>query len=300
MLRIKSLSKKFGDLEVLKSIDIYAEKGQIYGLVGTNGAGKTTILKHIMKIYKQDNGEIIYDGESIENREDYVDEIYYVQDNLFFSYNHTLDDLFNYEKMLYPNMNEEKYNKLVDFFKIDNKKRLKNLSKGQQKQAAFIIAISTSPKLLLLDEIVDGLDAVVRKKFWNIIMREVMDREMTVIISSHALKELDNICDKIGILHNCKIIREELMDTLKEETIRVQFAIKGDFEDMNSNNYNVLKSTKVGSVYFAVIRGDVDSFKENLYEKYEVLLFDILAMNLEEIFITELGGLGYGIEEYDA
>lgn len=300
MLRLENLSKRFGDLEVLKSVDLHAEKGQIYGLVGTNGAGKTTILKHIMKIYQQDSGEILYDELNTKDRCDYVHEFYYVQDDLFFPFNYSLDDLYNYEKMLYPKMDEKKYNKLLVFFNMDSKKKLKTLSKGQKRQAAFILAVSACPKVLLLDEIVDGLDVVVRKKFWNVIMTEVLDEETTIIISSHALNELDNICDKIGMLHEGEIIKEESMDTLKEETIRVQFAIKDEFKTIESGNYDVLKVSKIGSVYFVVIRGDVHWFKNDLYNNHEVLLFDELAMNLEEIFITELGGLGYGIEEYDA
>lgn len=300
MLRIKNLSKKFDDLEVLKSVNIHTEEGQIYGLVGTNGSGKTTILKHIMKIYEQDSGDIEYNGSNIKHDNDYFHDFYYVQDDLFFPYNYTLDDLFNYEKLIYPNMNEEKYNKLITFFKMDNQKKLRSLSKGQKKQAAFIIAMSTCPKVLLLDEVVDGLDAVVKKKFWNVIMSEVIDNQITVLISSHALKELDNICDKIGILHEGIIIKEESMEHLKKNVVKVQFAIDEEFEIMESESYTVLKSSKIGSVYFTVLKGDVFNFKDDLYNKYNVLLFDELSMNLEDIFITELGGLGYGTEEYDA
>lgn len=300
MLKIENLSKKFDTTEALKSVNINAEKGEIYGLVGTNGSGKTTILKHVMKIYKQDSGKIFYDDLDINTTDEHKSEIYYIQDDLFFPYNYSLDDMFSYEKMLYPEMSTEKYKKLVEYFNIDNKKKLRSLSKGQKKQASFIIAVAACPKLLLLDEIVDGLDAVIRKKFWNVIMTEVMDKDTTIVISSHALRELDNICDKVGILHDGVIVREESINALKEETVRVQFALDEEYEDMASDEYEVMKVTKIGKVYFAVLKGDVDVYKEELHGKYNVLLFEKITMNLEEIFISELGGLGYEIEEYDA
>jgi len=300
MLKIENLSKKFDGFEVLKSVNIHVEKGQIYGLAGTNGSGKTTIFKHIMKIYNQDIGNIYYDGNNIKNDDNYFSDFYYIQDDLFFPYNYSINDLFNYEKMLYSNASNEKYEKLLKYFNIDSFKKLRSLSKGQKKQAAFILAISTCPKVLLLDEIVDGLDAVVRRKFWNVILEEVMDNNITVLISSHALTELDNICDKIGILHEGRIVKEETMEHLKEDIIKVQFAIDEEFKIIESDEYNVVKFTKIGSVYFAVLKGNVEEFKKNLNNKYNVILFDKLSMNLEEIFISELGGLGYGTEEYKA
>lgn len=141
---------------------MYIEEGQIYGLVGTNGSGKTTIFKHIMKIYNQDIGNIYYDGNDIQNDDNYFSDFYYIQDDLFFPYNYSLNDLFNYEKILYSNASDEKYEKLLKYFNMDNFKKLRSFSKGQKKQAAFILAVSSCPKVLLLDEIVDGLDAVLK------------------------------------------------------------------------------------------------------------------------------------------
>jgi len=297
MIKIIELKKSFDTSHVLKGISLHAEKGKIYGLVGSNGCGKTTIFKHIMNIYKGDSGQILYNDTKVPN-DDYMNHIYYVQDDLFFPMNYCLDDLFEYEKMLYLTMSFDKYNNLKTFFKMDGQKKLRTLSKGQKKQAAFILAIASMTETLMLDEIVDGLDAVIRKKFWKVLMSEVIDRELTVVISSHALTELDNICDKVGILHEGHIVREDSIETLKDETKRIQFAIKGEFESKENDAYEVLKVTLVGKVHFAVVRGDSDQFKDDLYEQCDVLLYDELHMNLEEIFVTELGGLGYGNEEY--
>ncbi len=297
MLVINDLSKKFGDFQVLDNISINAEKSQIYGLVGSNGCGKTTILKHIMKIYKQDEGYMAFDGEEVEEDSEIIKDFYYVQDSLFFPYQYTLNKLFNYEKLMYKNMSREKFEYLVKFFNIDKNKVLNKMSKGQKKQAAFVLAIAAQPKLLLLDEIVDGLDAVIKRKFWDVLIKEVMDNEMTVIISSHDLKELDNICDKVGIMHEGKILREENLEKMKEDIKRVQFAVEGEFDTEQLKEFNILQTVKIGSVYIVTLTGSTDELKKYLESKYSLLLFDKLSMSLEEIFITELGGVGYGKEK---
>ncbi len=297
MLKVDNLSKKFGDFSVLNNINIHAEKGQIYGLVGSNGCGKTTLLKHIMMIYMQDEGNIFYGDTQVTEDSETIKDFYFVQDSLFFPYQYTLTKLFNYEKLMYENMSGEKFNELVRFFNVDINKNLNKMSKGQRKQAAFILAIAAQPKVLLLDEIVDGLDAVIKRKFWDVLIQEIMENEMTVIISSHDLKELDNICDKVGIMHEGKILKEENLEKMKDEIKRVQFAVEGDFDSTKFKEFNIIKSVKIGSINICTLTGNTDEFKKRLEEQYKVLLFDKLSMSLEEIFITELGGAGYGTEK---
>jgi len=297
MLTVEGLSKKFGEFPVLNDINLNAETSQIYGLVGSNGCGKTTLLKHIMMIYKQDEGKIFYNDEQVKEDSEIIKDFYFVQDNLFFPYQFTLSKLFAYEKLMYKNMSEKKFDELVKYFNIDKNKILNKMSKGQRKQAAFIMAISAQPKVLLLDEIVDGLDAVIKRKFWNVLIQEVMDNEITVIISSHDLKELDNICDKVGIMHEGKVLREENLEKMKNEIKRVQFAVEGEFETEGFSEFNIVKSVKIGSINICTFTGDSDEFKKKLEKEYKVLLFDKLSMSLEEIFITELGGAGYGTEK---
>lgn len=297
MLTINNLSKKFGDFQVLDNIIINAEKSQIYGLVGSNGCGKTTMLKHIMKIYKQDEGHIAFDGEEVDENTEIIKDFYYVQDSLFFPYQYTLNKLFHYEKLMYKNMSQEKFEYLLKYFNIDKNKVLNKMSKGQKKQAAFILSIAAQPKLLLLDEIVDGLDAVIKRKFWDVLIKEVIDNEMTVMISSHDLKELDNICDKVGIMHEGKILREENLEKMKEDIKRVQFAVEGEFDPEQLKVFNILQVVKIGSVFIVTLTGNTDELKKYLESTYTLLLFDKLSMSLEEIFITELGGVGYGKEK---
>lgn len=250
-----------------------------------------------MMIFKQDEGNVFYDDTQVKEDSEIIKEFYYVQDNLFFPYQYTLSKLFSYEKIMYKNASEDKFNELVSYFNIDKNKNLNKMSKGQRKQAAFIMAISAQPRVLLLDEIVDGLDAVIKRKFWDILIQEVMDNEMTVIISSHDLKELDNICDKIGIMHEGKLLKEENLEKMKSTIRRVQFAIEGDFDVSEFKEFSIIKHVKIGSINICTLTGDVDEFKNKLEEKSNVLLFDKLSMDLEEIFITELGGAGYGTEK---
>ena len=296
MLTINNLSKKFGDFQVLKNININAEKGRIYGLVGSNGCGKTTILKHIMKVYKQDEGHITFNGEEVVEGSDIIKEFYFVQDTLYFPYQYTLNKLFHYEKLMY-NMSEEKFEYLLKYFDIDKNKVLNKMSKGQKKQAAFVLSIAAQPRLLLLDEIVDGLDAVIKRKFWDVLIKEIIDNNMTVVISSHDLKELDNICDRVGIMHEGRILREENLEKMKEDIKRVQFAVEGGFDPDELKEFNMLQVVKIGSVFIATLTGNIDELKKYLENKYTLLLFDKLSMSLEEIFITELGGVGYGKEK---
>lgn len=297
MLRVENLGKKFGDFQVLKNININAEAGQIYGLVGSNGCGKTTLLKHIMAIYNQDEGNIYFGTEKVKEDSEIIKDFYFIQDSLFFPYQYSLNKLFLFEKLMYNNISREKFDKLARYFNIDINKSLNKMSKGQKKQAAFVLAISVQPKVLLLDEIVDGLDAVIKRKFWDILIQEVMENEMTVIISSHDLKELDNICDKIGIMHEGKILKEEKLEKMKDEIKRVQFAVEGEFIPDNYKEFNIIKTLKIGSINICTITGNVDEFEKKLGSDFKLLLFDRLSMSLEEIFITELGGAGYGSEE---
>lgn len=299
MLKINGLKKSFKDFNVLHEVNMLAEPGKIYGLVGSNGCGKTTLLKHIMKIYRQDAGYIYYNGDAVEENSGIIKNFYFVQDNLYFPYQFTLNKLYDYESIMYDNISREKFDKLTAFFNVDPDKVLTKMSKGQKKQAAFIMAAAVQPEVLLLDEIVDGLDAVVKRKFWNVLIQEVIDRNMIVIIASHDLKELDNICDRIGIMHQGTIIREENLDRLKEQIKRVQFAVEGDAELLDCQSVNVLNTARMGSVHTCTITGDVDSFRKYLDDRYKLLLFDELNVTLEEIFITELGGAGYGTEDIE-
>lgn len=297
MIKIQSLTKTFNNVKVLENIHMEIDKGSIYGLLGSNGAGKTTLIKLLTRIYKPDEGTCYIDGKPFEESV-HLKDIYFVQEDIYTVHNQTLLERFHEERLYYPNSSEKVFKRLVDFFGLKTNQKLSHYSKGQKKQGAFVLAMASQASILLLDEILDGIDAVVRKKFWKVLLSEVIDRKLTVVISSHALSELDNICDKFGILHDAHLIKEERMDQFKEEVKRIQFATKGAFIPENTDAYSIQKYWKVGLVSYVIIRGDLEAFKADLESKQEVLMFEVLNLNLEEIFISELGGVNYGNENY--
>ncbi|QSX05167.1 ABC transporter ATP-binding protein [Sedimentibacter sp. zth1] len=300
MLAIKDLHKIIDNQKILDGINLTANCGEIYGLVGSNGCGKTTLLKHIINIYKADSGEIFFNDHLLGKNKTDLEKFYYVQDNLYFSSNISLNKLYNYEKLFYTNISKEKFNSLINFFNIDANKSLNKMSKGQKKQAAFILAISTNPQVLLLDEIVDGLDAVVKRKFWDVLIREVLENKTTIIVSSHDLKELDNICNKVGIMHEGKIIMEKSLEDIKLSVKRVQFAVDREFilTDECKQKCGIMKEMKIGSINIYTLKGNVEELKDFISKNYKIILFEELQMNLEEVFVTELTEHGYGNEVY--
>lgn len=297
MIKIQSLTKSFNNVKILENIHMEIDKGSIYGLLGSNGAGKTTLFKLLTRIYKPDEGTCYIDGKPFEESV-HLKDIYYVQEDIYMVHSQTLLERFNEERLYYPNSSEKVFNKLVDFFGLKTNQKLSYYSKGQNKQGAFVLAMASQASILLLDEILDGIDAVVRKKFWKVLLSEVIDRQLTVVISSHALSELDTICDKFGILHDTHLIKEERMDQFKEEVKRIQFAAKGAFVPESTVDYSILKHWKVGLVSYVNIKGNLEAFKADLESQHEVLMFEVLDLNLEEIFISELGGVNYGNENY--
>lgn len=289
MIRVKDLTKCFDNkARVLDCTNMHVKKGSIYGLVGVNGSGKTTLIKHLLGIWKEDSGSIEIDGQKVYENNKVKENIAYVSDDLFFYNGYTLKEMAKQYASYYPNWSWEKYNEMIEKFNLIEKNKLNTFSKGMQKQAYFILAISTMPSVLLLDEPIDGLDPIVRKKVWSIIMNEVADREITVLVSSHNLREMEGVCDSIGIMKNGRIVIERDIDDLKTDIHKVQVAFKGDCYNA-FENLNVIHTETRGSVYLMIIRNNMNTIRENL-EKYNPLVLDVLPLSLEEIFIYELGG----------
>ncbi len=297
MIEVKNVIKRFDNFIALDNLSLDVEKGSIYGLVGPNGAGKTTLMKAISGIYKLNSGKILIDGNPVYENVDVKDELIYISDDLFFFNNFSIKQMAELYKGVYTNWNEERFNKLKDVFKIDIKRNVNKLSKGMQKQVAFWLAISASPKVLLLDEPLDGLDPVMRRKVLGIIMQDVEEFNTTVMISSHNLRELEDICDHVGIMSKGKMLIQRKLDDLKTETHKVQIAFKdGEFPKELENKFNLLKKSKLGTVYSVILKGDKDEII-NEYGKYEPIILDIIPLTLEEIFIYEVGGEADEIKE---
>jgi len=218
MIRVTNLTKKFDDFTALDNLSLHVEKGAIYGLIGVNGSGKTTLIRHLTGVLAQDSGEILIGGEGILDNVKTKERMGYIPDDLYFYPNYSLKAMAKYYKGLYPSWSDERYHEMLSKFGLNENGKLSKFSKGMQKQAAFILVMSTRPDLLVLDEPIDGLDPIMRKNVWSYVLGDVADHEMTVLISSHNLRELEGICDSVGILSNGRIKFEGKLEDLKNET----------------------------------------------------------------------------------
>ena len=288
MIKAENVTKSFGKFKALDGMNLHAEKGSVYGLIGPNGAGKTTFIKTLMGIYRPDCGKITVDGKSVYENVDIKQRLIYICDDLFYYPTYSILETAKYYAGLYPEWSWDDFNKLREIFKIDVKRKVRRLSKGMQKQAAFTLAISAMPDALILDEPVDGLDPIVRRTVWDIIVNDVAEREMTVLISSHNLKEIEGICDTVGILSAGELVLERELDDLKSNIHKVQVAFAKPQPDVYSA-LNILSRNTSGSVDMLIVRNSAEEIEDAL-NPYSPLILDMLPLTLEEIFIYELGG----------
>ncbi|HBY20657.1 MAG: ABC transporter [Clostridiales bacterium GWE2_32_10] len=293
MIEVRGLKKSFEKLYVLDGLDMNVNKGSIYGLVGPNGAGKTTLIKNMVGIYKPDAGQIKINGEDVYENVDIKQRIAYMPDENTSFKNYSIKDMAKFYKGIYINWSSEKYEKVKAVLGLDEKIKIDKLSKGMKKQAMFLLLLSTMPELMLLDEPVDGLDPMVRKKIWNIIIEDVVEREMTVVISSHNLRELEDFCDTIGIMKGKKIVIEKELDELRSVITKIQVAFDNEAsrEELLAKDYILAKETK-GNMDILIVRGSQDEIRNEI-EATKPKLFDIMPLTLEEIFIYEMEEAGY-------
>lgn len=295
MIEVKGVTKYFDNVKALDSLNINVKDGSIYGLVGTNGAGKTTIIKNLMGIYDIDSGEILISGEHVYENPDVKRKLGYVSDDMFFFHGYTLEDMRKFYKGIYHDWNDEKFNYLVRDFSLDIKRKISTFSKGMQKQAAIILALSIMPEYLILDEPIDGLDPIMRRKAWKHIIDDVASRNISVLISSHNLREMEGYCDYIGIISKGKMILERDLEDLKTDVHKVQVAFQGT-SGREFPEINILHRESRGSVDLMIIRGKKEVI-EDVIGRENPIVFDILPLSLEEIFVYELGGENNEIKE---
>ena len=292
MIKVSAVTKYFDDYKVLDEISLHVRRGTIYGLIGPNGAGKTTVINHINGVLKPLSGDIIIDGEKVYENESIKKRVLNIADDWFYYGTFTIKEMAKFYGDMYSDFNWERYEGIKQTFKIDEKRQIRKLSKGMKKQVAFWLSLSAMPDVLLLDEPLDGLDPVMRKQVLNLVIADVADREMTVLVSSHNLRELEDICDWVGIIHNGKMIIEKPLDDLKGNVHKYQlvFGEKGMGE--LENDADVLHASNTGSVYNIIIRGNAEETDAKIRSVSPVLC-ERVSLTLEEVFIYELGGLGY-------
>lgn len=292
MIKAENVTKTFDKFKALDNLTLNVEKGSVYGLIGPNGAGKTTFIKCLMGIYRQDGGSISVDGGTVYENNDIKQRIVYICDDLYFYTTYSIIETAKFYAGIYKNWDWDMFEKLKAVFRIDVKRKCRRLSKGMQKQVAFWLGMCAKPDVMVLDEPVDGLDPVMRRNTWSIIMQEVTERGMTVLVSSHNLRELEDVCDHVGIMFNGKVVIEKALDDVKGEIHKVQTAFKDGTPQGFKDSLNILHSSAFGSVETHIIKADPDLIIKTA-EEYSSVICDILPLTLEEIFIYELEGMGY-------
>ncbi len=292
MIKVNGLTKFFDDFKVLDNVCMEVRKGTIYGLIGANGAGKTTLLNHINGVLLPDKGGASVGGEAVFENERIKQKVLSISDEWFFYSTYTVKDMMRFYRGVYNDFNMDRYEAIGKLFGIDEKRQIRKLSKGMKKQVAFWLSLSAMPDVLILDEPLDGLDPVMRKQVMNLVIGDVVDREMTVLVSSHNLRELEDICDWVGIIHKGKMVAEKPLDDLKGSVHKYQLVFSGDGETELHNMENILHISKTGSVFSVIIRGEYQQTDVQL-QKLKPVLCERIGLTLEEVFIYELGGLGY-------
>ena len=292
MIKITGLVKSFGDKKVLDGLNCTIKTGTIYGLIGANGAGKSTLMRIITGVYNKDAGSIEVDGEELKDVEEIKQKFVYVSDDLFFFKNYTIKDTLKFYKKLYKNFDAEYAMKLVKTLNLNELQRIETFSKGMKRQTAIICALATNAEYMFFDETFDGIDPVVRSFIKRAISEKMEEKGCTIIVSSHNLRELEDICDNLGLLYKGGILFESEIDTLKTNMFKIQISLRDEFSQDNFSDFKVLSFKKSGSVATIILEGNREEYEEKLNAMNPIIL-DFLPLTLEEIFIYQMEVLGY-------
>jgi len=297
MIKVNNVVKTFDSFRALDGLTMHVEKGSIYGLVGPNGAGKSTILRHITGIYRPDSGSVLVDGQPVYENPAVKGRINTIPDELYYFNSASTRDMMKFYRGVYPKFDDKRYQALRDAFpEVNEKHPIRRLSKGMQKQSAFWLALCCNPDLLVLDEPVDGLDPVMRRQVWSLLMGDVAQRGTTVLVSSHNLRELEDVCDHVGILSHGKVLLERSLTDLQDNVVKLQVAFDSPELPPLPPDLKVLHTTQVGRVYTLIVRGNPAAIKTRMAACNPILM-EALPLSLEEIFIYELGGEDYAVRD---
>lgn len=296
MIRINNLVKQFDKVIAINNLNLNIPDGAIVGLVGSNGSGKSTLLRTIMGVYVADQGAVIADNKPTFENMEFKGNSYFIPDFPFYYGKSTIDLHASYLRHIYPNWSDEVYYNFLRVFGLDPKMKILHMSKGMQRQASLLLAFSTQPKYLFLDEIFDGLDPVIRQVVKKIIINNVCDRNMTVVIASHNLRELEDLCDRIVLMHRGQLVIDKNLDEMKQSFCKVQVAFaKADNAPVYFNNLNIFRIFRNGNVYTLTVKGDKDYVINNL-KAMNPAFMEVLPLTLEESFISEMENINYDIK----
>ena len=293
MIQVRELVKSFDGFRALDGLDITVPKGAVYGLVGPNGAGKSTVIRHLAGIYRADSGEVLVGGEPVYENPAVKARIAYIPDDIFYYGGATIRDMKNFYRSMIPSFSDERFEKLSAAFELKSAQSMRRLSKGMQKQAAFWLALSCCPEVILLDEPVDGLDPVMRRQIWSLLLQDVAERETTVLVSSHNLRELEDVCDHVGIMNRGRMLLERPLAEMQDNTVKIQLALPEG--RALPEGLEILHCTETGRLRQLILRGKPEELTARL-AACEPFFMDVLPLSLEEIFIYELGGAEHEIK----
>ena len=297
MIKVNNVVKTFDGFRALDGLTMTVEPGSIYGLVGPNGAGKSTILRHITGIYRPDSGSVMVDGQPVYETPAVKSKLAVIPDELYCFLSASTREMMRFYRGFYPRFDVKRYEALKDVFTtIPEKQPIRRLSKGMQKQSAFWLALCCRPDILVLDEPVDGLDPVMRRQVWSLLMGDVSQRGTTVLVSSHNLRELEDVCDHVGILSHGKVLLERSLTDLQDNVVKLQVAFDQPELPALPQDLRLLHTSQVGRVYTLIVRGNPKQVKEQVATLNPILL-EALPLSLEEIFIYELGGEDYAVRD---
>ena len=289
MLEMKNVTKTFGKIKALDDLSMEVPQGSVYGLVGPNGAGKSTAIRLMTGIYRPDSGSVTMEGMPIYENPVNKMRMGYIPDDIFYFPSATMEEMRNFYRGIYSRFDDGLYERLFEVFQLPKKSPIRRFSKGMQKQAAFHLALCTHPQMLVLDEPVDGLDPVMRRQVWSLILSDVAQEGTTVLISSHNLRELEDICDHVGIMDHGKMLLQRSLADMQGTTHKLQLV--GETPE----GLDVLHESQTGRLKTLVVRGDAKTITKKVAASGPVY-FDLLPLSLEEIFIYELGGVSYEVK----
>lgn len=292
MIQVNNVTKKFGSFTALNNMSCKISDGSIYGLIGSNGAGKSTFLRLITGVYKPDEGQVLLDGEPVYENPAAKAKIAYVPDELFFLPGSSLNRMAKLYAAVFPDFSFERFQELVKLFGLSPKAPVNTFSKGMRRQGATLLALACRPKYIFFDETFDGLDPVMRNVVKQLITTDVLERQATAIITSHSLRELEDTCDQLSLLHKGGIIFESDIQDLKTTLFKLQVGFNKPFSREMFSALDILSYSARGSVATFIVRGDREKTVERIRAHSPVLL-DVLPLTLEEVFIYEMEALGY-------
>lgn len=291
MIEVKNVVKTFDGFRALDALNIQVEDGSVYGLVGPNGAGKSTIIRHLTGVMRQDSGEVLINGAPVYENNAIKSRIASIPDEIYYFPQASIRDMMKFYRSVYPRFDETLYRKLGEVFAINDHMQMRRLSKGMLKQSAFWLALCAHPDYLILDEPVDGLDPVMRRQVWSLILDDAAQTGTTVLISSHNLRELEDVCDHVGIMNSGKMLLERSLEELQDNIVKVQLVT----ENALPSDLNILHESATGRVRTLIIRGAQQMISDRISATLPIF-FDLVPLSLEEIFIYELGGVDYAVK----